>query len=92
MMEALRVINLVVWIILVILLRKPMLKATWQGGASPMDKVLAAVWWLSLNRICFVMVSQYTPDEDAARAFCYAFATAGGIAMLVAVRGALRVR
>ncbi|WP_454280601.1 hypothetical protein [Sphingomonas sp. Marseille-Q8236] len=90
MIEALRAINAIVWIVVLAALFRPMKRAVWTGGASPSQKILAVVWWLAFNRVCFACVSQYTPDEWAALAFCYIFATAGGIAMLIVARSAQR--
>ena len=69
---------------------RTMKKAVWTGGASAVEKILAVVWWLAFNRVCFVSVSQITPDEGTALSFCYIFATAGGLAMLVVAREARR--
>lgn len=90
MIEALRLINAVVWVALLVSLFAPMKKAVWSGGATPVERVLAVVWWLAFNRMCFVSVSQYTPDAEALLAFCYLFATAGGVAMLIVARSARR--
>lgn len=90
MIDILRAINAIVWVAVLVSLFRPMKRAVWTGGASPIEKILAVVWWLAFNRVCFVSVSQITPDEGAALAFCYIFATAGGLAMLIVAREARR--
>lgn len=90
MIEVVRAINVVTWLVLLMMLFPSMWRAVWRGKASGLDRVLAAVWFLSLNRVTFSLASQFAAGEQAALAFNYVFATMGGLAMCFAARSALR--
>lgn len=82
--EVLRAVSLLVWVALLGVLWKPARNVIKLGTqARPLDMVMSSVWLLCLNRVTFTVVSQYAPDDDGALAFCYAFAFAGGLHMLL---------
>lgn len=90
MIEIVRAANVIAWIVLVLMLAPSMYRSAWRGGATALDRVLAAVWFLALNRITFSLASQFAQGEEAALAFNYVFATIGGVSMCFAARKALR--
>jgi len=90
MIEIVRAVNIITWVCLLWLLMPSMYRSVWKSSATHLDRVLTAVWFLSLNRVTFSLASQFVPGEQTALAFNYAFATLGGLAMCVAARSALR--
>lgn len=89
MME-IRMASALIWVALVFVLMPSTLRAVWFGGASVVDKVLAVVFYLAINRICFNLVNSFTPGEEVALAFCQVTGAMGGLVMCFVARSAIK--